>query len=231
MDKFYLENHSHKKILRKFLQLNSLKLQRTKSSLKQRQGIFYNYCRYYSILITPLYPVLFLPNVLQAFLNTTPPRTVSTAPKKIALSFDYKRRAYRQYDILALYFMGSTGTIAYSDKSDFDIWVCHREDLSAIELKELQLKTERISQWCTEFNLEANFFLIHTEQFRAGKIENLSSESSGTSQHLFLLEEFYRTSMLLEGRYPIWWLVPEFEQVYDEYVENIMISTTFEDSF
>jgi len=118
--------------------------------------------------------------------------------------------------------MGSTGTIAYSDKSDFDIWVCHREDLSPIELKELQLKTQRISEWCLQFNLEANFFLIHTDHFRLGKIDKLSSESSGTTQHLLLLEEFYRTSMLLAGRYPIWWLVPpQFEKDYDEYVENI----------
>ena len=222
-DKFYLGNLDHKKILRKFLQLNSLKLQRTKDSLKQRQVDFLQ-----------LLPLLFHINhpSLPGFVSTqcpagipkfNPAKDTLRCARKMTRSFEYKRRAYRQYDINALYFMGSTGTIAYSDKSDFDIWVCHREDLSRLELKELQLKTERLSQWCLEFNLEANFFLINTDNFRQGKIDKLSSESSGTTQHLLLLEEFYRTSMLLAGRYPIWWLVPpQFENDYDEYVENII---------
>lgn len=221
-DKFYLENLDHKKILRKFLQLNSLKLQRTKDALKQRQVDFLQ-----------LLPLLFHINhpSLPGFVSTqcpagipkfNPDKDTLRCARKMTRSFKYKRRAYRQYDINALYLMGSTGTIAYSDKSDFDIWICHREDLSKLELKELQLKTERLSQWCLEFNLEANFFLIHTDNFRQGKIDKLSSESSGTTQHSLLLEEFYRTSMLLTGRYPIWWLVPpQFESDYDEYVENI----------
>ncbi|MCW8931816.1 MAG: class I adenylate cyclase [Gammaproteobacteria bacterium] len=222
-DKFYLENLDHKKILRKFLRLNNLKLQRTQESLKQRQAEFLQ-----------LLPLLFHVNhpSLPGFVSTqcpsgiskfTPDKDSIRYARKISKSFEYKRRAYRQYDIHALYLMGSTGTIAYSDKSDFDIWVCHREDLTQIELKELQIKTEHLTQWCLEFHLEVNFFLIHTDNFRQGKIDKLSSESSGTTQHLLLLEEFYRTSMLLVGRYPIWWIVPpQFEKEYDEYVENII---------
>ncbi len=222
-DKFYIENLDQKKILRKFLQLNSLRLQRTSDSLKQRQVEFLQ-----------LLPLLFHINhpSLPGFVSTQCPSGIAKynpdkdsirCARKISKSFEYKRRAYRQYDIHALYLMGSTGTIAYSENSDFDLWVCHRETLTPIEIKELQLKTEHISQWCSEFNLEVNFFLIHADNFRQGKIDKLSSESSGSTQHLLLLEEFYRTSMLLAGRYPIWWLVPpQFESDYDEYVENII---------
>lgn len=222
-DKFYLENIDHKKILRKFLQLNTLRLQRTKDSLKQRQ-----------IEFLQLLPLLFHINhpSLPGYVSTqcpagipkfNPDKDSIRYARKISKTFEYKRRAYRQYDILALYLMGSTGTIAYSDKSDFDIWICHRENLSTIELKELQLKADYLSAWCLGFNLEVNFFLIHAQNFRLGKIDKLSSESSGTTQHLLLLEEFYRTSMLLVGRYPIWWLVPpQFEKDYDEYVENVI---------
>ncbi len=222
-DQFYLENLDHKKILHKFLSLNHLKLQRTKDSLKQRQVEFLQ-----------LLPLLFHINhpSLPGFVSTQCPSGIAKyhpdkdsirCARKLSRSFEYKRRAYRQYDIHALYLMGSTGTIAYSEESDFDIWVCHRESLTKIEVKELQLKTENLSQWCSEFNLEVNFFLIHADNFRQGKIDKLSSESSGSTQHLLLLEEFYRTSMLLVGRYPIWWLVPpQFENDYDEYVENII---------
>ncbi len=223
MDPFYIEDLNHKKILSKFLRLNNLKRQRTQDSLKQRHSEFLQ-----------LLPLLFHINhpSLPGFVSTqcpsgiakfTPGKDSIRAARKIAKSFEYKRRAYRQYDIHALYLMGGTGTIAYSDDSDFDIWVCHREDISKVEIKKLQLKAEHISKWCLKLNLEVNFFLIHTENFRQGKIDQLSSESSGSTQHLLLLEEFYRTSILLEGRYPIWWLVPpQFEKQYDDYVENII---------
>ncbi|MDX2506529.1 MAG: class I adenylate cyclase [Gammaproteobacteria bacterium] len=222
-DRFYLENFDQKKILRRFLHLNNLKLQRTKDSLKRRQ-----------VDILQLLPLIFHINhpLLPGFVSTQCPAGIAKfipdkdaiqCARRLARSFEFKRRAYRQYDIHALYFMGSTGTIAYSDKSDFDVWVCHREDLSSIELKELQLKTERISQWSAGLKLEVNFFLMNTEHFRQGKIDKLSSESSGSTQHMLLLEEFYRTSILLAGRYPIWWLVPpQFEKSYDEYVQNIV---------
>ena len=222
-DQFFIDNHNHKQILRKFLRINKLRLERTKDSLKQRQ-----------IEFLQLLPLLFHINhpSLPGFVSTQCPSGIAKFKpdqdslryaRKISKTFEFKRRAYRQYDIHALYFMGSTGTIAYSDKSDFDVWICHREDLSDLQLKELLQKSERISKWCLEFHLEVNFFLVHTTNFRQGKIETLSSESSGSTQHLLLLEEFYRTSILLAGRYPIWWLVPpQFEKNYDEYVENIV---------
>lgn len=220
-DRFYLDDFDHKKILQKFLRLNDIRLQRTKTSISQRQVDFLS-----------LLPLLFHTNhpSLPGFTSAQCPAGISKynpdntsirCARHIAKSFEYKHRAYLQYDIHALYLMGSTGTIAYSDKSDFDVWICHREDLSDIELNELKSKADKITRKCKEFNLEVNFFLINTTLFRHGKIDKLSSESSGSTQHTLLLEEFYRTSMLLAGRYPIWWLVPpKFEHDYDEYVQN-----------
>ena len=44
--------------------------------------------------------------------------------------------------------------------------------------------------------------------------------SSGSTQHNLLLEEFYRTSILVAGRYPMWWVVPpQFEKNYDEFIQ------------
>ncbi len=221
-DLFYLENIDHKQILRTFLRLNSIRLSRTRDSLTRRQLDFLQLLPLLFHINHPLLPGFVSSQCPSGIPKYNPDKDCIRLAHRLAKSFEHKRRAYRQYDIYALYFMGSTGTIAYSDKSDFDVWVCHREDLSALELKELQLKTERITRWCNDFNLEVNFFLINTKQFRKGKIDQLSTESSGTTQHLLLLEEFYRTSILLAGRYPIWWMVPpEFEQDYDQYVANV----------
>jgi len=67
-----------------------------------------------------------------------------------------------------------------------------------------------------------HFFLMDAQDFKQGKIVDLSSESSGTAQYYLLLEEFYRTGLLLAGRFPIWWLVPPDEEGnYDTYVKNL----------
>lgn len=221
-DRFYLEDIDHKKILRKFLQINSIKLERTKDSLKQRQLNFLQLLPMLFHINHPLLPGFVSSQCPSGIPRYNPDKDSIHCARRLAKSFEYKRRAYRQYDIHAIYFMGSTGTIAYSDKSDFDVWICYREDLTELELKELQLKADRITHWCNEFQLEVNFFLMNTDHFREGRIDKLSSESSGTTQHMLLLEEFYRTSILLAGRYPIWWLVPpQLEQDYDDYVENL----------
>ena len=221
-DRFYIDDLDHKKILRKFLQINNIKLERTQDSLKPRQLNFFQLLPLLFHINHPLLPGYVSSQCPSGIPRYNPDKDSIHCARRLAKSFEYKRRAYRQYDIHAIYFMGSTGTIAYSDKSDFDVWICHREDLTELELNELQLKTQRITEWCEEFNLEVNFFLINTEYFRMGKIDKLSSESSGTTQHMLLLEEFYRTSILMAGRYPVWWLVPpKFEQEYDAYVDNL----------
>ena len=58
--------------------------------------------------------------------------------------------------------------------------------------------------------------------FRERGAENLSSESSGTAQHHLLLDEFYRSAILVAGRAPVWWLVPpQAEHAYASYVHAL----------
>jgi adenylate cyclase class 1 len=50
-----------------------------------------------------------------------PTNPTLNAARRLTRSFEFKRRAARSVDILALYLMGSSGTAAYSRKSDFDV--------------------------------------------------------------------------------------------------------------
>ena len=180
-----------------------------------------------------LLPLLFHINHpgLPGFISTETPVGISEyspnkrsidAGKKIVRGFEFHGRALLKYDIHAMFLMGSCGSIAYNANSDFDIWLCHRNDLTPKELTHLQKKATAIEQWAEEFNLEVHFFLMDAEKFKKGENVELSSESSGSAQHHLLLEEFYRTSLLFAGRFPVWWLVPpDKEHKYDDYIKDM----------
>jgi adenylate cyclase class 1 len=145
------------------------------------------------------------------------------ALKKLCPKYRYRHRASRSYPLLALYAMGSVGSIAFSSSSDLDLWLCYDSSLNANELEILQDKCIEIERWAEGMGVEVHFFLMNDERFRAGQGLDLSSESSGSAQHHFLLDEFYRTSLLLVGRFPLWWLVPEEEEGnYDAYARRLL---------
>ncbi len=152
----------------------------------------------------------------------SPPAAVLRTARRHFRSFAWKKRAYRQFEIQSLFMMGSTGTIAFSEQSDFDIWICHADDLDAEQVKRLEVKAAAIEQWARSRGVEANLFLVEPQAFREGNHGLLGSENTGSALHYLLLEEFYRTSVLLAGRYPLWWLIPpEQEADYDRLAADI----------
>jgi adenylate cyclase class 1 len=210
-------------IKQRFFVLNRDRLSRLRDSLRGRQRD-----------VIDTLPLLFHVNhpALPGFVSEASPvgvadfapgsRAVETLLRMIP-DAEYRRRALARYDIHALYLMGSSGTIAYSSRSDFDIWLCHNPDLSAVQLADLHEKARAIEKWAAGFDLEVHFFVMNADQFRSGNVIELSHESSGSAQHHLLLDEFYRTGLLLAGRYPIWWLVPvEEEANYEDYVRRLV---------
>ena len=186
-------------IKQRFLLLNRERLRRAQESMRERQRDFLD-----------LLPLLFHVNhpILPGYVSNECPVGVSDyrpskralhAVKKIAISFDYRRKALPRYDVFSLFMMGSSGTIAYSQASDFDIWVCHRPDMNAEQISALQKKATLIEEWANTLDLEVHFFMINPRNFKEGQHADLSKESSGTAQHYLLLEEFYRTGLLLVG--------------------------------
>jgi len=206
-----------------FLKINKQRIELTRQGLSERQGRFIE-----------LLPLLFHENnpLLPGYINEQVPTGISEyAPEKstekIAKSFfkDYKpiRRAQRIMNINGLYFMGSSGSIAYNSKSDFDVWLLYSSSLEADAIDLIQQKAYAIEQWAEEsLFLEVHFFVFSAEEFKQGQQQGLSSESSGSAQHYLLLDEFYRSSLLIAGKIPTWWLVPpENEDNYDLYIEEL----------
>lgn len=212
-------------VKRRFVALNTDRLRRVVDSLEPRQRVFIQ-----------LLPLLFHINhpMLPGYLSNKTPCGISDyapgkrciqAARKLAKSFSYRRRAQRRYSIHALYLMGSTGTIAYSKSSDFDIWICHRPGMPEEHIDALQEKADGIQSWAESLGLEVHFFIMDDVSFREQEHQQLSNENAGSSQHHLLLDEFYRTGLLVAGRFPVWWLVPpRYEKRYDEYVEKLILN-------
>lgn len=124
--------------------------------------------------------------------------------------------------ITGIYSMGSTSSIGQSCSSDLDIWVCHQSWLDSDEKTLLEQKCTLIEQWAASLGTEVTFFLIDENRFRHNACGSLNGEDCGSTQHILLLDEFYRTAVCLAGKRLLWAMVPvEEETHYDEYVLSL----------
>ena len=207
---------------KRFNTLNRARLNRLLDGLRGRQRDVMEIMVLLFHTNHPTFPGFVSKNTPVGVSDYSPSNRALETSKKLVRSFEFKRRALPQYDIHSIFVMGSGGTIAYTDGSDFDIWICHRQGLSESAKEELQKKATAIEKWAASFNLEVHFFLMDAEVFKQGTEVDLSVESSGTVQHYLLLDEFYRTGILMAGRYPIWWLVPpKEEKEYEKFVQQL----------
>ncbi len=214
-----------KHLKKRFLGLNQIRLQRARLALGERQQVFVD-----------LLPLLFHVNhpMLPGFNGSDTPKGIPafepdnmqiTQAKTLARSFVYKKDLHhRRPQIDSLFMMGSVGTIAHSDSSDLDIWVCHKPELSTEAHQALQHKCELISRWAlAKFNLETHFFLMCPDSEGAVALSPMNAESSGSAQYHLLLDEFYRSAIWLAGKTPLWWWVPaEQEHDYTHFTEQLL---------
>lgn len=208
--------------LERFERINRERLKRARDCLSPRRQDFLE-----------ILPFLFHTNYpqLPGFVSTqTPsgihgyvpePATLGVA-RRLARGFNVTKRALQRYELLGIYFMGSSGTVAHSDHSDFDVWVCHAGGLAESAVEELRQKAAAIEAWAAGLGLEVHFFIFDPESFRTGESQRLSSESSGSTQHYLLLDEFYRSGLVVAGIMPLWMQIPpEHESEYDVWAERL----------
>ncbi len=213
-----------KQVRDRFLKINEERLGRALQSMSLRQQD-----------ILEVLPLLLHVNhaLLPGYVSKQAPCGLAGyEPSKAALSiarsfsqtFRYRRDRRSDPAVHSLFMMGSTGTLAHSESSDVDLWLCHSPELSAQDLADLKTKADKLDQWANNQGLELHTFLMNADTFRRGKdVPAMDSESSGTAQHYLLLDEFYRTAILLGGRYPLWWLIPsQLEPDYERYADLLL---------
>lgn len=210
-------------VAQRFKYFNQSRLQRVRDFLQPRQHDFLDLLPLLFHINHPLLPGFVSLETPAGLPDYAPTKATVDVAKQFSKGFVYKRRALKNYPVQSIFLMGSVGSVAFSRDSDIDIWLCHQPGLDSTELDELQQKAVQIEQWAATLKLEVHFFLVDSEQFKSGENTPISAESSGETQHYLLLEEFYRTSIYIAGRVPVWWLVPpEQEKHYDEYVTHLL---------
>ncbi len=209
----------------RFLDLNAQRYTRTCAALTERQQQFLQALPLLFHVNHPMLPGYISHSTPAGIYQYTPNNDELRLAKIMARSFQYNRDlTEKQPAIDALFVMGSVGTIAQSDSSDLDIWVCHSLDQSQPFLPELERKCQLISQWAAvQIHLEVHFFLMRSDEFSGQRRQSLSSEASGSAQHFLLLDEFYRTALWLAGKYPLWWFIPASqEHNYNNYRDKLL---------
>lgn len=211
-------------VLRKrFLAINADRLARMRGALSDRQQLFLDALPLLFHTNHPMMPGYVSRQTPSRISNYKPSKDDLRTGRMVAKSFTLTYDAHIEDQIYGIYVMGSVGTIAQSEGSDLDIWLCFAPGTDAEGLRELDKKCSRISEWAEELRLEVHFFLMDHDAFKQGKLSALNEESSGSAQQLLLLDEFYRTAIYIEGRLPLWWFVPSHaESTFTEYADTLL---------
>lgn len=214
---------------KRFLALNRDRLARVYANLTPRQRDFLDLLPLLFHLNHPLLPGYVSKDTVIGINDYSPNQRALRAARRVCRSFEYGRRSAPRYAVRGLYLMGSPGTIAYSRDSDLDLWLLHDPELGAAAVDELAEKARRVEHFAAEVGLEVHFFVFNVERFRNGETLSLSAESSGSSQHYLLLDEFYRSSLLVAGLPPLWWRVPaSHDTAYEDYLGGVTERRAFD---
>ncbi len=125
--------------------------------------------------------------------------------------------------------MGSGGTIAFNKQSDFDFWVvADTKIVSSEAIRQFRTKCRIIEEYYAEnYDIEVHFFLNDITNVKKNIFDDDEEAGlEGTSLGYLLKEEFFRSSIVMYGKIPFWWMVPEgaTDEIYEQWLEKINTS-------
>lgn len=210
------------RIVDRFMALGDKRLIRIRATLTHEQRSFFDLLPLLWHVNHPMLPGFVSTDTPAGVIGYRPSREQLLLARRYARGFSEDKLHRLEFPILGLYLMGSMGSLGQTAGSDLDFWLCYSNEISNAGREALRRKAVLLEERAAQIGLHAHFFLMHAESFRDGAVEQLSKESSGHTQHTLLLEEFYRTGILLAGNPVLWWIVPpEREDDYTDYTRNL----------
>lgn len=150
-----------KQLKLRFLTLNNVRLERTREAISVRQQLFLDLLPLLLHVNHPMLPGYQGSDTPCGIPYFKPNKIQIGAANIVARSFEIKKDFLHQEPAIdAVFIMGSVGTIAHSESSDFDIWVCYKNNIKKLLLQKLEKKFKAISTWAEqELGIEAHFSL------------------------------------------------------------------------
>ncbi len=204
-----------------FLQLNQSRLEAARSLMLPRQQIVLDVLPLLLHLNHPRLPGFVDFKTPAGIRNFSPSAQQLHSLQSIARGVQIPR-GLGTGQILGVYLMGSMGSLAQARSSDLDVWLCHDELLDAPALQALLHKCQLIERWADTQGIELHIFPMNLSDFRRGQSQSAQGEDCGSTQHLLLLDEFYRSALWLAGCQPRWWLIPNEQERNAERFWNML---------
>ena len=112
--------------------------------------------------------------------------------------------------IHSLALVGSIGSVGQTAASDFDYVVfISKNEIDKDSLTALRSKLETIENWAMKkLDMEVHFFISDWEEFSENRFGETDKENVGSALGRLFKDEFYRTSIFIAGKRPLWWLIP-----------------------
>lgn len=121
--------------------------------------------------------------------------------------------------------MGSVGTVAYNKKSDLDYWACiHKNTVSKEAFDNFKKKVTLVQEWASkELEVPVHIFINDIQSVKNNIFAEDEEEAFGTTVGAVLKDEFFRSSIIIAGKIPFWWVVPSFikDDEYESLYNNL----------
>lgn len=123
---------------------------------------------------------------------------------------------YQQDEIINAYVIEAIYVQSSLLDRQLTCWIFRRDGLTDIQLKLLAEKLEKIETWLRSRGLLLQFNFLTESEFKS------EDGHFGNVPKAVFLDFFYSETILLAGKYPVWWLVPpQSDNNYRAFIEHI----------
>ena len=154
-----------KQVRDRFVLVNDRRLERTYESLTSRQADILRILPLLYHVNHPLLPGYVSKDAPYGVSGYTPDAEALSIIAGFSRTFRIKRDKRHKPDIQSLFIMGSSGTLAHSEASDVDAWLCISPRLSAEQEAVLAAKALKIDDWANAEGLELHTFVMCAQRF------------------------------------------------------------------
>ena len=121
--------------------------------------------------------------------------------------------------IVSLATIGSAGTLAQTENSDFDFWITCDNTISDEHYKLVEKKAAGIHEWLVQLDpeIDVTFYMGTPDRVKRHYFGDVTDDSAGSALGKLLKEEFYRTCIVWAGQMPLWWTLPSHVDTPDKY--------------